>query len=144
MKKIIIMALAVVSVSALVGCDKKTQPLMPSQSYIGAWRDEYQPPNSLTILAIGDSTIQFELIIFRISAATGGTAKIENNKIVFDTEISISGTMEFYENGIKLNIEKSENDYYRPGDMWDFKTRITEADEADGNEAGQTAKLEVW
>jgi len=37
MKKIIILAVAIAAVLALVGCDKKTQPLMPSQSYIGRW-----------------------------------------------------------------------------------------------------------
>jgi len=90
---------------------------MPSQSYIGKWIADGDENIFLTILEIGDSTIQFKLGILRISDASG-TAKIENNKIVFVTDIDLSGTMIFYDNGIKLVAE--EDGIFAKGHIFDF------------------------
>jgi hypothetical protein len=97
------------------------ESIMPDKSYIGTWHDAYNPPNDLTILEIG-SMIKFELGIYRITT-TIGTAKIENNKIVFVTDCHWSGTIEFNENSILLTVDKSDPNILQPGTTYNFTVK---------------------
>ena len=96
---------------------------MPSQSYVGFWHTADNPPDDLTILEIGTSTIKFELGVFKI-IGTNGTAKIENNKIAFVTDANFSGTMEFNENNILLTVDKSEFEYIKVGRTFNFTLKV--------------------
>ena len=96
-----------------------TKPItMPSQSYVGLWHTDDNPPNDLTILEIG-SVIKFEFGIYRLIGANG-TAKIENNEIVFVTDADFGGTMKFSENGILLTVDKSDFQYIEVGETFNF------------------------
>jgi hypothetical protein len=108
MKKALILAIAIAAVLAFVGCNKKAQ--LPSQSYIGEWHSHENAPDVLKILDITDGTINFILDLHRNYSAAG-TARIENNKIVFVTDNDKSGTMQFNENGISLTIDGVEYDF---------------------------------
>ncbi|MCL1966663.1 MAG: LprI family protein, partial [Fibromonadales bacterium] len=105
-----------------LSCDKESktpQPnAMPDKSYIGMWYDSDDPaPNELEIFEI-DSTIKFELGIYRLGTVTG-TAKFENNKIVFVNEYGDSGTLKFNEGSILITVEKSDNQYIQ-GQTYNF------------------------
>jgi uncharacterized protein (TIGR02145 family) len=101
----------------------ETKVMMPDKKYIGTWRDAYNPPNDLTILEI-DSTIKFELGVHRITT-TIGTAKIENNKIIFVTDCHWNGTIVFNENGILLTVDKSGPEL-ASGTEFNFTVRVDE------------------
>jgi hypothetical protein len=82
---------------------------MPSQNYLGLWRSEND--EEIDIISIDNHQITFSFAIIRLFYSEG-TAKFENQKIVFVTTDNFSGTMEFKENSIQLTIEKSEpNDF---------------------------------
>jgi uncharacterized lipoprotein NlpE involved in copper resistance len=105
---------------------------MPDQSYVGLWNTADNPPDDLTIFEISNNEITFELGVFRI-IGTDGTAKIEDNKIVFVTDADFSGTMEFDKNSILLTVVKSEFEYIQAGRTFDFTVKMEtniETDEA--------------
>ena len=84
---------------------------MPSQCYVGVWHNAPNSPNELTIFEIGEDIIKFELIHFA-SLPTNGTAKIENNQIVFATDDGEYGIMHFNDGYIMLEI--NDWDYHFP------------------------------
>jgi len=94
---------------------------MPSQSYIGHWYTDNDRLDDLTIHEI-NSTIKFELAIFR-TLLTNGIAKIENDKIVFNTDANFSGTMQFNENSILITVDESDFEYITAGTKWNFTVR---------------------
>jgi len=83
---------------------------MPSQSYIGLWKNQVTYINTLTIFAIDDSTIHFELDLE--GTTTTGTAQIKNNEIVYTTGANTTGTMEFNEKEIILCVYNSNTYTY--------------------------------
>jgi uncharacterized protein YecT (DUF1311 family) len=104
-----IIAAALLAV-ATNGCAQKTKSAaitMPSQTYVGIWHTDENPPDELTIFEINENEIKFELSFFR-RFGTEGTAKIENNEITVVTDNGCSGTMTFDENGITLTVVQSE------------------------------------
>jgi len=82
-------------------CNPKSSPspnprvTMPSEAYIGLWKADYDPPIALTILEIGETTIQFEIDI-KGKMEAKGTAKLEDNRIVYTTNFMTTGEIEFY------------------------------------------------
>jgi len=86
---------------ALTACNSKSSPApnprvtMPSAAYIGLWKANYDPPMALTILEIGETTIQFEIDI-KGKMEAKGTAKLEDNRIVYTTNFMTTGEIEFY------------------------------------------------
>jgi len=68
---------------------------MPSQAYIGLWKDGGENPNALTILEITDSTILFEIDMPGKMEAVG-TAILDDNRIVYTTNFMTTGEIEFF------------------------------------------------
>ena len=87
-----------------------TASTMPSQSYVGLWHDYDNAPNELTILEIGDNKIEFEISFFRNYGANG-TARMENNEIVFVLDNDKSGKMKFNENSISFTVDSSDYEF---------------------------------
>jgi len=121
-KNIIYLLIAIMAIATVTAEASNAKATMPSQSYVGLWYDEYYPPNDLTILEIDENIIRFELGVYRI-IGTAGTAYIENDKIVFDTDAYFSGTMQFNDNSIFLTVDKSDFDYIRVGTTYDFTVK---------------------
>jgi len=103
--------------------DNLATSMMPSQSYIGLWHTADNLSDDLTILEISDNEIKFELGIFRITTVYG-TAEIKDNKIVFASDIDVSGTMEFSENNILISVEKSAFKHIAVGTQWNFTVKV--------------------
>jgi hypothetical protein len=96
---------------------------MPSQGYVGLGHTADNPPDDLTILEIDDSTIKFELGIYRIAVAEG-MAKIESDKIVFVADVHFSGTLKFNGNSILVTVDKSEHPYIKARTTYNFTIKV--------------------
>ena len=97
-------------------------------NYVGIWHmksandylgkradgsDEYQ--TELTIIEKNDDRVKFELGFFRITTFDNISAKIEGNIAKFtDNYNLISGTLEFYDSGVLVSIDKSNFEYIKP------------------------------
>jgi len=125
---IIIAALLIFAASCgETSASKQTSPennagAMPDQSYVEAWYLDESRLDELIIFEIDDSSIRFELGFYRL-LGTRGTAKIENDEIVFTTDADISGTMKFNENGVLLTVTQSEFPYIDAGAIYDFTVK---------------------
>jgi uncharacterized protein YecT (DUF1311 family) len=75
----------------------------------------------LTIKDINNSNVTFDLSFFRITGIYDVSAKIEGNIAKF-YEAPIGGTLEFYDNGILVSIDKSELEYIKTGKL-DFNSK---------------------
>jgi len=78
---------------------------MPSQTYVGKWGTDHLFSDFIEISSITDDRITFEWGHLGIAGA-----RIHNNRIVFATIegiISVTGRMEFNENGIFLITDET-------------------------------------
>jgi Protein of unknown function (DUF1311). len=97
-------------------------------NYIGRWHidgdilvGENEYDKELEITDINNSNVTFNLGFFRITGIYDVSAKIEGNIAKFN-QAPISGTLEFYDNGILVSIDKSELEYIKTGKM-DFNSK---------------------
>ena len=134
MKKAFILAIAVVAVSVLGGCNKKAQPqaaAMPSQNFVGKWGDGN---DFIKINSISNDAIDFEWSVPNRGIETTGTAKIEGNRIVFVTNGGdFSGTMAFDGNGISLTVEKTGWPKIDAGAKWVYANKNEQGTKSGGD-----------
>jgi hypothetical protein len=83
------------------------------QNYIGTWYSDEQKSDSLIISSIGDTSIEFEIGVFRLFGMSA-TAILVDDEIKFGEGISpnydgpeSSGTIEFREDSILVTIDLS-------------------------------------
>ena len=114
------------AITFTLSCDKESKTpkpnIMPDKSYIGTWQLAYTGNADQLVIDEIDSTIKFQLLIYRIANLIG-TAKIENNKIVFVDDEGGSGTLKFNEGSILVTVEKSDNQYIQ-GQTYNFIIKI--------------------
>ena len=146
MKKIIIMAIAIVAVSALVGCNRKVQQqtaVMPSQDFVGTWSNNNDDDDYLEIHEINAEENRILFVWFNHKASARrkeGTAKIEDGKIKFviqdwgeGTSVEATGTLVFDENGITLAVEESNHPMINAGATYQYPVKASGGEtEADG------------
>ena len=135
MKKALILAIAIAAVLVLVGCNKKTQPLMPSQDFVGRWSDGDDSYSEISYINAEENKIGFEWFIVR-TMNSAGTARLEDGKIKFvlDAYDGVSGTMEFNESGVSITPDDVEFYLAVAGHTFLYKNK-TAVQTASGQEA---------
>ena len=107
---------------------KENSTKIPLINYLGRWHlngdftvGENEYDRELEITDINKNNVTFDLSFFRITGIYDVSAKIEGNIAKF-YQAPIGGTLEFYNNGVLVSIDKSELEYIKTGKL-DFNSK---------------------
>lgn len=109
-----------VTISAMT---KLTNFEMPSQDYIGLWATDKEHYDEILISEISNNEIKFHMSIYRRFGTVNGIAKIENDKMIFNADDEVIGTMEFADNCILMTVTESNHYAVKVGEIWNFNFR---------------------